>query len=79
MMKLRVEVYDGVKYNDGSEKVAETIYNDVASFEVKRMTDEEIFANGFDEVDEFEEYAVITFADSTTSTFRNSHVDIFRM
>ena len=77
-MSLKITVYDGVKYNDGTEKVAETIYNNVEKLEVKRMTDEEIFAQGFDEVDEFEEYAIITFTDGTTTTFRNSHVDIFR-
>ena len=79
MMNLKVEVYDGCKYDAESKKVAETIYNDVATFEVKPMTDEEIFANGFDETDEYGEYAILAFADGTTSTFRNSHVDIFRI
>ena len=39
MMSLKIKVYDGVKYNDGTEKVAETIYNNVEKFEVKRITD----------------------------------------
>ena len=77
-MNLKVKVYDGCKYDAESKKVAETIYNDVASLEVKAMTDEEIFANGFDETDENGEYAIITLADGETATFRNSHVDIFR-
>lgn len=78
MMKFLVKVYDGCKYDAKSKKITETIYNDVASLEVKTMTDEEIFADGFDETDEYSEYAIITHADGTTSTFRNSHVDIFR-
>ena len=77
-MNLKVKIYDGCKYDVESKKVAETVYNDVASLEVKTMTDEEIFANGFDETDENGEYVTITLADGEKATFRNSHVDIFR-
>ena len=34
---------------------------------------------GFDTVDEFEEYLILTFENGETSTFRNSHVDLFRI
>ena len=78
-MKLKVKVYSGCKYDVKSKKIAETIYNNVTSFEVKVMTDEEIFSNGFDETDEYNEYAIITFADGKTATFRNSHIDIFKI
>ena len=43
------------------------------------MTDEEIFALGFDGTDEYKEYAIITLADGDTATFRNSLCDIFRI
>ena len=76
-MKVLVKVYDGIKYDAASTKVAETRYNDVVSLDVKHISDDEIFAQGFDEVDEYGEYAILTFADGTMSTFRNSYVDIF--
>ena len=76
-MNVLVKVYDGDKYDATSTKVAETRYNDVVSLDVKHISDDEIFAQGFDEVDEYGEYAILTYADGTTSTFRNSHVDIF--
>ena len=44
--------------------------------DVKRISDDEIL-KVFDDVDEYGEYAILTFADGTTATFRNSHVDIF--
>ena len=78
MMNLKVKVYDGSKYDAASEKVMEHTYNNVEKLEVKTISDDEIFAQGFDETDEYKEYAIMTFADGTTSTFRNSHVDIFR-
>ena len=78
MMNLKVKVYDGNKYYAASKKVVESTYNNVVRLEIKEIADEEIFANGFDEVDENSEYAIMTYADGTTSTFRNSHVDIFR-
>ena len=76
-MKVKVKVYDGVKYWDGTEKVAEVEY-DIKDYEVKQISDEEIAAMGFDTVDEFEEYLILTFENGETSTFRNSHVDLFR-
>ena len=75
-MNVLVKVYDGVKYDPMSKKVSETRYNDVASLDVKGISDGEIL-KVFDEVDEYGEYVILTFADGTTSTFRNSHVDIF--
>ena len=75
-MNVLVKVYNGNKYDATSEKVAETRYNDVVCLDVKDISDDEIL-KVFDEVDEYGEYAILTFADGTTSTFRNSHVDIF--
>ncbi len=77
-MKVKVKVYDGVKYWDGTEKVAEVEY-DIKDYEVKQISDEEIAAMGFDTVDEFEEYLILTFENGETSTFCNSHVDLFRI
>jgi hypothetical protein len=51
-MKVKLKVYDGVKYWDGTQKVAEVNY-DIQSYEVKQIPDEEIAAMGFDTVDEF--------------------------
>ena len=76
-MNVLVKVYDGDKYDPMSKKVSETRYNDVVSLDVKDISDDEIFAQGFDTIDDYREYAILTFADGTTSTFRNSHVDIF--
>ena len=76
-MNVLVKVYDGDKYDPISKKVTEIRYNDVVSLDVKHISDDEIFAQGFDDVDEYAEYAILTFADGTTATFRNSHVDIF--
>ena len=75
-MNVLVKIYNGSKYDASSEKVAETRYNCVVSLDVKRISDDEIL-KVFDDVDEYGEYAILTFADGTTSTFRNSHVDIF--
>lgn len=77
-MKDKVKVYDGVKYWDGTEKVAEVEY-DIKDYEVKQISDEEIAAMGFDTVDEFGEYLILTFENGETSTFCNSHVDLFRL
>lgn len=78
-MNLKVKVYSGCKYDKTSKRIAEHIYHDVLNFEVKTIIDNEIFKDGYDEVDEHKEYAIMTFADGSTATFRNSHVDIFKV
>lgn len=77
-MKVTVEVYDGVKYERSSEVVAEVKYDiyDIKGFEVKEIPAEEILKE-FDEVDEYNEYLILTLADGETATFRNSRVDMF--
>ena len=79
MMVLKVKVYDDCKYNANSKKVSEAIYNDVEKFEVKTISDEEMYAQGFDVVDKFGEYAILTFTNGETATFRNSYVDVFKL
>ncbi len=77
-MTIKAKIYDGCKYNETSKKIAEHIYKDVWAFEVKKISAEEIYNMGFDKTDDFNEYAIVTFTDGTTATFRNSRVDFFR-
>lgn len=76
-MKVLVEVYDTCKYEAGSKKAGEARY-DIEKFEVKQISDEDIFKMGFDEVDPYGEYLILTLAGGETSTFRNSFCDMFR-
>ena len=76
-MKVKLMVYDGVKYDENSVKIAEVEYN-VTGFEVKEIPAIKIL-KVFDETDEYNEYLILTFANGETSTFRNSHVDLFRI
>lgn len=75
-MKVTVKVYNGIKYEENSEKIAEINYN-VKGFEVKEIPADEILKE-FDETDEYNEYLILTMEDGETATFRNSHVDLFR-
>lgn len=79
-MRVKVKVYDESKYQPNSKKIAETEY-DICKFEVvdgelakeiESMTDE-------DGKDEYGEYLVLTLKNGETATFRNSHVDLFRV
>ena len=76
--KMVVEIYDSCKYNKESKKITEVVFEDVTKIEVKQISDNEIYRMGFDEVDEYKEYCILTFANGESSTFRNSHVDVFR-
>ena len=77
-MIVKVKVYNMCKYNSKSEKIAEVEYNPI-KIEVVKIPDEQIYAMGFDELDEYGEYLIMTHGDGETSTFRNSHVDVFRI
>ena len=78
-MKLKVKIYNGVKYEASSEKVAEVEYTSVIGYEV--VTGDRATEIGL-ETDEnsrdpYNEYLVITLENGDVSTFRNSHVDMF--
>lgn len=81
-MKMKVKVYDEVKYSPLSQKVAEVEYDGVTGFDVVSdpVTVEEI-ENYTDAagIDENHEYLILYFENGETSTFRNSHVDLFRI
>ena len=81
MMNVKIKIYDGVKYNVESKKVAEIEYDNIKGYEV--VTGDKATEIGLetDEIirDEYNEYLVITLADGETSTFCNSHVDMFRI
>lgn len=72
-----VKIYDRCKFNADSSIETTVKYNNVASFAVFKSED---FAPGYlsgIEPDENDEYLKIEFADGTSATFRNSHVDLF--
>lgn len=79
MMNVKVKVYDQSKYNTESQKIAEVEYQNIKGYEVKIIEDEEIYNMGFDDVDEYKEYLILTTENGETSTFRNSLVDLFRI
>ena len=78
-MKLKIKVYNGVKYDRNSEKVAEVEYNNIKGYEV--VTGERATEIGLEtdenSRDDFNEYLIITLEDGETTTFCNSHVDMF--
>ena len=79
MMNVRLKIYDGCKYTNICNKVKEVLYTNIKGFEVvtgERATKigEETDGNSRDE---YNEYLLITLEDGDTSTFCNSHVDLF--
>lgn len=78
-MRIKVKVYSESKYNSKLHKVAEIDYNNVKSAKLKTIDDEEIYKMGIDEVDPYKEYIILTHNDGTTSTFRKSFIDVFKM
>lgn len=79
MMNVKVKIYNGVKYNMETEKVAEVEYNNIRCYEVVtgEMATEIGLETDENSRDEYNEYLVITLEDEETSTFCNSHVDLF--
>ena len=78
MMNVKIKLYDLPKYDTESKVVAEVEYKNIAKYEVKIISDEEMLAT-YDMVDDYKEYLILTLADGDTATFRNSYVDMFRM
>lgn len=75
-MLVTIKVYDKCKYDKDSTKVNEKTY-DIDDFEIVSRTDDEMYSEGFDDFDPYNEYLILKFVDGTTGTFRNSFVDMF--
>lgn len=79
-MKIKVKVYDKVKYKEESKKVAEIEYQ-IEGFEV--VTGDRAIEIGLEtdenSRDEYNEYLVLDLGNGETATFCNSHVDMFRL
>lgn len=78
-MTVKVKVYEETKYT-AKKTACEVKYEDVTKFEVKQIPIEEILKQTDESgVDEYNEYLIIYFKNGDTATFRNSHVDLFRI
>lgn len=78
-MTIKLKGYEETKYI-AIEKAFEVEYNNVIGWEVKEIAEEEILKETDGScVDEYNEYLILKFENGETSTFRNSHVDIFRV
>ncbi|MDD6667740.1 MAG: hypothetical protein PUE58_07305 [Lachnospiraceae bacterium] len=79
-MKVNVRVYDKAKYDMESKEVNRIEY-DIEGFEIicggNRAKEIEAHTDG-DCIDEYHEYLVLDLGNGETSTFRNSHVSMFR-
>ena len=78
-MKVKVKIYNGVKYESSSKKVAEVEYTNVRGYDV--VTGDRATKIGLEtdknSRDEYNEYLIITLENGETATFRNSYVDMF--
>ena len=80
-MNVKVKIYNGVKYEKSSVKLAEVEYTNIRGYEVvtgDRATKIGIETDG-NSRDEYNEYLIITLENGETATFCNSHVDMFRI
>lgn len=83
-VNFEVEIYDKCKYTreaqvEGPQNIVK--YYDVETWEIVDGEDAAVIEAESDGscIDEFHEYLVLHFVDGGTSTFRNSHVDLFRV
>lgn len=81
MLNVKVKIYNGVRYEATSKKVAEVKYNNIRGYEVVTGEKATEIGNTTDEAsrDKYNEYLVITLNDGETATFCNSNVDLFRI
>ena len=75
-MKILVKLYNTNKY-DLNSVVIKKVELEVEKVSVETIEDNKIIDLGFDEVDPYKEYCVITFKNKEKSYYRNSMVDLF--
>lgn len=80
--KVKVVTFEGCKYTaeDRTDlgEIIETEYKGLTSWEIIEGGDEAFEIEKYSDImDEFHEYLVLHFNDGRTSTFRNSHAELF--
>lgn len=78
-MDVKVKVYNGVKYNPHTEKVADVEYNNIKGYEIvsgERAIEIGLYTDD-NSIDEYNEYLVITLENDEKAIFYNSFVDMF--
>lgn len=80
-MNVKVKIYNGLKYNKDTEVIDEISYYYIKDYEVVTGEKAAAVVNLTDGEfrDEYNEYLIIYLNDNETATFRNSHVDLFRL
>lgn len=78
-MNVKVKIYNGVKYESSSKKVAEVEYSNIIGYNV--VTGDRATKIGLEtdenSRDDYNEYLIITLENGEVSTFCNSRVDMF--
>lgn len=74
-------MYEGFKYIETEEEPKVVRYEGIVSWEIVTGDEAEQIEAETDGscVDEYHEYLILNFEDGDTATFRNSHVDMFRV
>lgn len=82
-MKIKIYLYQKETKYTQVEPDAVLVYDNVRELTVKKIPKETILETSDEEmVDEFDEYLFIEFDDAegfNQATYRNSHVDVFRL
>lgn len=79
-MKVLVKVYAGMKYMSNEQPF--TTEMDIEGFEVRKISNEEMIKQGWnkEDLDECGEYLLIKHIGKDEAlTYRNSHIDLFRI
>ena len=77
-MRVVIKLYDKVKYNKDSKKIADVFY-DITDYKVTTNEKEVLKDTDGSCIDEYHEYLILKLIDGNTATFCNSHVDMFRI
>ena len=79
-MTVNIKVYDKCKYQEDSKVIASVDLTGVASVDVKEIPENEILKTTDGScVDDYNKYAILTFENGETSTYRHCYVDVFRI
>lgn len=80
-MTFELKLYDKIKYRWDSKGIYNILYKDIVDYQVvwgKEAKKLEQYCTP-DNIDDYHEYLVLEFKDGTTSTFRNSYVDLIEI